>query len=435
MKLSTFQIFFMAGLMLFTVVSVMVFAVKGGVGGAASIGKVTIWGTVDQNIMDQVLTDLRGSDKNFRDTSYVKKNEKTYTEDLVNAMASGKGPDLFILPQDEMVAFANKIAIVPFGSVSQQTFVDSFIDEGQLFLTKDGIRAFPFIVDPLVMYWNRDTFANAGLPRPPQYWSDLLDITPKMTVVNNGSDIQKSTIAMGEWANVQYAKDIITMLFLQAGDPIIKIGDEIIKYQVTLGTNTTNAQEAPAVSALRFYTEFSNPAKTSYTWNKAIPLSQDAFVAGDLALYLGYASDYPGLVTRNPNLNFGVSLMPQVKGGGGRVTFGHMYGLAIPRTSPNLVGAMAIAIGLSSQAGIVALSSHTTLPPVRRDVTIDTSKNAAASVFVQSGLIARAWLDPDPVKTNVIFGDMVQSVLSGKAQTQEAISNAGQILQSIVFKL
>jgi ABC-type glycerol-3-phosphate transport system substrate-binding protein len=435
MNFTTFQLFFMAGLIVIIVAGVMIFALRGGVGGASSVGKVTVWGTVDQTVMDQVLGDLRGADKNFNDTVYVKKDPKNFTSELINAMASGKSPDLFIMPQDQLLAFSNKILTVPFGAMSQQTYVDSFIDEGQLFLSAAGIRAFPFMVDPLVMYWNRDSFAEAGLPRPPQYWSDLLDITPKLSVVSGGSNVDKSAIAMGEWDNVQYAKDILAMLFIQAGDPIIKVGDEVTKYQVTLGSNPADAQEAPAISALRFYTEFSNPAKTSYTWNKTMPTSQDAFVAGDVALYLGYSSDFPTLLERNPNLNFGVAVMPQVKGNSSRVTFGRMIGLAIPRTSSNPTGAMTIAIGLSGQTGIASLSSHSTLPPVRRDVTVDTSKNAAASIFIQSSLISRSWLDPDPTKTDGIFNDMVQSVLSGKNQPQEAISNAGQIMQSIVYKL
>lgn len=436
MKLSTFQLFFLAAMVVITVGGVLVFANHGGVGGKTTLGKVVIWGTVDEVMMSNTFRDMKALNKDFNDVSYVKKNPGTYTDDLVNAMASGKGPDLVILPQDQMLAFSSKLSIVPFSSVSQQSFIDSFIDEGQMFLTADGVRAFPFMVDPLVMYWNRDIFASAGLPRPPQYWSDLLDITPKISVTSGGG-VQKSAIALGEWNNVQYAKDIISMLFLQAGDPILKPGnDPSIKYEVTLGINsTTQLGGAPAVSALRFYTEFADPTKTSYSWNNTLPPSQDAFVAGDLGVYLGYSSDYPTLLSRNPNLNFGVAIMPQVKGGGVRMTFGRMLGLAIPRTASNPNGAATIAVDLSSQKGITTLSTYSTLPPVRRDVSIDTSKNAAASVFAQSALITKAWLDPGPAKTDDVFKNMIQSVLSGKSSPQEAVSDASQILSAIVLKL
>jgi ABC-type glycerol-3-phosphate transport system substrate-binding protein len=345
-------------------------------------------------------------------------------------MASGNGPDLVILPQDELVSFSNKLAPIPYSYMSQRTYTDSFINEGQLFLAPNGALAYPFLVDPLVLYWNRDLFANAGIPQPPVYWSDILDIAPKLTVSDGSGAIQTSAIAMGEWSNVLYAKDIIAMLFLQAGDPITTLPTDPSQgaYQTVLGENAANAQEAPADSALQYYTDFANPSKTSYTWNKIFPSSQDAFVAGELGIYLGYASDYPTLVARNPNLNFGVSLMPQVKGNGPRLTFGRMLGLAVPRTAKNATGAATIALALSSKAGITAVESHTPLPPVRRDVAVDTSSNAAASVFVQSGLIARSWLDPNPTATDAIFKTMIESVLSGQALPNEAVANASLIM-------
>ena len=57
-------------------------------------------------------------------------------------------------------------------------------------------------------------------------------------------------------------------------------------------------------TALLFYTDFTNPSKTSYSWNAALPQSFDAFTSGELAAYLGYASEYNSIISRNPNLRF-----------------------------------------------------------------------------------------------------------------------------------
>jgi ABC-type glycerol-3-phosphate transport system substrate-binding protein len=431
MKMSTFQMFFMAALVVVTILGVIIFAFHGGIGSKNKVGKVVIWGTVDKDTMDSLLQDMRAKDPNFSDVIYIRQDPATYYATLVNAMAGGGGPDMVILPQDEILTFSDKIDTIPYSIMSQGTYTNAFIDEAQIFLTPKGFYAFPFTVDPLVMYWNRDIFANAGLPRPPQYWADVLDITPKITVGDPSSGIQKSTIALGEWDNVLYAKDILAMLFLQAGDPITAPpSDEATqgKYQVVLGGNKQDAQEIPAVSALQFFTDFANPAKTSYTWNKVLPASQDAFVAGDLAIYIGYSSDYKTIISRNPNLNFGVALMPQVKGNGARLTFGHLLGLAVPRTAANTNGAVVIAADLAGQAGVAALAKHSTLPPVRRDVNTDTSASAAASVFTQSALIAHAWLDPNPVQTDDVFKTMINSVLSGASLPNEAVANAGLIM-------
>ncbi len=39
--------------------------------------------------------------------------------------------------------------------------------------------------------------------------------------------------------------------------------------------------------------------------------SKNMFLAGDLALYFGFASELDDLKNKNPNLNFDVTLFPQ----------------------------------------------------------------------------------------------------------------------------
>lgn len=431
MKITTFQLIVLAVFVVLTVVGVVIFASQGGLGGKNSTGKVTIWGTLDQNTMDRTLAAMRAQDKSFSDVVYKHQDPATYTSDLINAMASGNGPDLFLIPQDQIIVFADKLAVIPYSAVSQQTFINSYIDEGRLFLTTNGSLALPFVVDPIVMYWNRDLLNGAGIAQPPQYWSDFLDMAPRLTILSANGDVTKSAVALGEWSNVRYAKDILSALFIQAGDPIVT-RDQTGAAQSVFGTTPQQAQENPAASALQYYTEFANPSKNIYSWNRALPDSQDAFVAGDVGVYFGLASDYPSIVARNPNLHFAVAPFPQLQGSTVKSTYGAMLGLAIPRVAANPTGALVIAEGLSSQAGITALSANTILPPVRRDVVVDTSANAAASVFVQSALIARGWLDPDPSKTDDLFASMIQSVVSGKNQPSGAVAEAAQALQVLV---
>ena len=201
---------------------------------------------------------------------------------------------------------------------------------------------------------------------------------------------------------------------------------------VVLGENLQTAAETPAASALQFYTEFANPSKTSYTWNNSLPKSIDAFAAGDLAVYIGYSSDYTTLVARNPNLRFATALLPQIEGNVRHVTFGEMTGVVVSRSTVNPSGAIVIATKLSSQAGVAALAAVTGLPPVRRDVSEDSSANASAATAAQSALIAQGWLDPNAAKTDTIFQSMIESVVSGKYQPDQAVSQAAQALNTLL---
>lgn len=418
-----FQIFVTSLFVGFIVVGVGAFALFGGAFGGKSTGKVVVWGTEDEQTMSYLLESLRSTNGALQDTSYVKKDPATYQSQLLNAMAAGTGPDLFIVSQDQLGTFSDKVAVVPYGTLPQATYLSSYVDEGRLFLTSQGALALPFMIDPLVMYWNRDIFAAAGQSSPPQYWSDLLTAVPALTKLDGSSNVQQSAVAMGSWQNVTNAKAELSALFMQAGD-FITAWSSANRLVPTFGSTPPNATETPAVSALRFYTEFSNPSKTAYTWNTALPNSADAFAGGQLAIYFGFASEYKPLLLRNPNLRFGVALLPQLKGASAQLTYGNLLGIAVSRTAPNLQGAYTVAQILTSPSASQILATQTGLPPARRDVSIDTSANAAASVFVQSALIARGWIDPNPQGTDDLFKTMIQSVTSGAATVQSAVSDA-----------
>jgi ABC-type glycerol-3-phosphate transport system substrate-binding protein len=430
MKMSNFQLISLVLFGFFTLLGIGVFSAFGGLLGGSSVGPVTMWGTLDGNTINTMLGTLRSSDKTFAAVKYVQKDPATYTTDLVNAMASGQGPDLFMVSQDQVSSFANKITPVPYASMSQAQFAGSFIDEGQIFLSANGALALPFTVDPLVMYWNKDLFAGAGLAQPPKYWSDFLTIAPKLTSLDASQNVQQSAVALGTYKNIDHAKAILSALFMQAGDPIVS-RDSTGQLIPVFGAMPANAAANPAESALRFYTEFANPGKTTYSWNNALPLASTAFVNGNVGAYFGFASEYAGIAARNPNLSFSVATLPQLEGNTTHLTFGQITGVAISRTAANPTGALQVAEHVTDQATISILAQQLPLPPVRRDVQLDTSSNAASQVFAQSALISRAWLDPNPVGTNTVFQNMVNEVLSGAQEPASAVAEGSQALAHV----
>lgn len=429
--MSTFQIVVLGIFSALILIGIGVFAAFGGVLGGGNNGPVVIWGTLDKEIMDGVIEALHGQDKSFDNVSYVYKDPATYKAELVNAMASGSGPDLFMIEGDDLFSFKDKVLVIPYSIMPQGSFLASFIDEGQLFLNKQGALALPFIVDPLVMYWNRDLFASAGLASPPKYWNDFLSVAPKITSLDASTPVKKSAVALGEWRNIPTAKEMLITLFMQAGDNIVGT-DAAGNPAIVFGETPENINRNPAESALQFYTEFANPSKTSYAWNRSLPKATDMFAAGDLATYFGFASEYAATVARNPNLRFSVSVLPQIEGNATRVAYGKITGLAIARTAKNVEGGLAIAQKLTGKNGVAIISGALSLPPVRRDVVVDTSGNAAAEAFVESSLIARGWLDLNKEKTDTIFQTMIESVVSGKATPSTAVSEGKAELDDLL---
>ncbi len=429
MKMTNFQLIFTGVFVAFIIFGVLAFSFF--TARTNSVGTVQIWGTEDSGMMNALISTLNQSDKSFQGVSYIQKPAATYQTDVINAMASGSGPDIILLGQDQLESFTDKVDTIPYSAVSQADFSSSYVDESQLFLTPTGPLALPFLIDPLVLYWNRDLLTTAGLGQPPQYWDTLLTQAQKLTKLDASNNITQSAIALGGWDNIANAKDILSALFMQAGDPITGYNGSGTLTSV-FGQTPQGATENPASSALQFYTEFVNPSKVTYSWNRSLPDSEDAFAAGTLALYVGYASQYSALSTRNPNLHFGVAVLPQIQGNSTHSTFGELTGLAIPRTASNPTGALTIAEKLSSQTGIAEASKDFALPPVRTDVSIDTSSNAISSTLYQSALISRGWLDPNPSATSDIFSAMVDAVVSNKSLPDAAVQDGAQSLEALI---
>ncbi|MDB5225074.1 MAG: hypothetical protein JWL87_26 [Candidatus Adlerbacteria bacterium] len=428
--MSSFQTIVTGIFVALVVIGIGVFALFGGVGGQGGIGTVIVWGTIDQSTMDSVLGEVSSADKSLSDVQYYYHSPATYESDLVNAIAAGTGPDLVFLSQSSMGGLSDKIVPIPYSAVTQSTFMSSFVDEGQLFLTPGGILALPFTIDPLVMYWNRDTFTGVGIAQPPQYWNDLITLAPKITSLSAGS-VRKSAVALGTWDNINNGKAVLSALFMQTGD-FVTSRNAAGALTTVLGSKPENQSDTPAAGALRFYTDFANPSKTTYSWNRSLPNSYNAFASGDVAVYFGFASEYRSIAERNPNLRFGVAVLPQLMGASSRITSGNIAGLSIARGAQNPAGALAVAQKLTSAAGIAAVSGQTTLPPVRRDVPIDTSASAAGEVFVQSALISRSWNDPNASATNNIFKTMIESVSSGRTDPEQAVFDAAQAMRQLL---
>lgn len=393
-----------------------------------SYGQVTLWGTLPSSVMQSLIGAKLSSNKEIS-VKYVEKNAATFDRDFVEALASGKGPDMVLLPQDDIIKNLNKLNLIPYQTITERDFKDTFLQEGEMFLRPEGIVALPLTLDPLVMYWNRDIFTNAGVVTPPSFWEQFYDLVPKITVRDQSGNISRSLVSFGGYRNVSHAKEILSIFMLQAGSPIVSSQNGSLVASLVSGNSSA---ENPVVSAVRFYTEFSKHDKDSYSWNSSLPSSRAMFEAGDLATYFGYASEYQSIQQRNPHLNFDAAVVPQAKNTPLKLTFGRMQGLAITLATGNPQGALHAGFLLTSKDFIEGLGVLTGLPPVLRDLYSVRQEDAIRSVFYDSAIIARAWQDPSSVDTNSIFMSMIDSINSGRSNMNEALSVAQSSLQKLV---
>ncbi len=384
---------------------------------------VTIWGTLPYQTVKEVLNSITDKDDAFSVVDYVYVRPETFSNDLVNAIAEGRSPDLVILPHTELVRQRSKLLPIPYTTTgfSEREIKSRFIDGAEIFALNDGLYAIPLLVDPLLMYWNRDLLASAGFANPPQTWEQLVgSYITTLTKQDAARALNQSTVAFGEYRNVENAYGVLSVLLLQAGSKMVS--EQNNKYVVELNDNVSSGRP-PLESVLQFYADFANPASSLYTWNRALPQDQLQFIGGSLALYFGHTSEAPYLEDKNPNLNFDVAIPPQGSGATVQRDYGTFYGLAIPRASSNHNGAFNAAVVLAKPENQQKLARALTMVPVERSL-MGSSDGAFEAVTYQAALIARGWLSPNLSTTNSAFQTMVEDVASNRSTVSEAVRDA-----------
>ncbi|MBU2220730.1 extracellular solute-binding protein [Patescibacteria group bacterium] len=427
-NLKPFQVIIMAVFGLIALLGLFLFAnFQGFSNGVKPLGTVTIWGTLPAEAMTLSINTLKQTNPEFGGITYVSRSADTFNADLAEAIASGQGPDLIVISQEDLLATKNKISLIPSSSISERTFRDSYLPVSELYLTEGGTYGIPFVVDPMMLYYNRPVLASAGAARPPSTWEAVTGLAAGINRLTDAQTISRSIIAIGTYENVDHARGIISLLFLQSGYTISEQTPTGIRSNLAR-TSTQTFGSSPAESALNFYTEFANPGKTVYSWNRSLPKSRDSFIAGDLGLYLGYASERAALAEANPNLDFDMAAVPSPATLATRMTYGKAYAFAIPKSSRNASGAFRAAMGLTNKDALPMIAHALGMAPAQRALLAPRSGDLYEPVYFPEALIARGWLSPEPTSLDRIFGTMVGNVISGRESVRDALYTADQSL-------
>ncbi len=429
-KLSVFQISLLAVFGACAVAGVLIFAIATSSAKSSSVGPVLIWGTESGPTFTEMIQNAANTYPALSGATYVQKDPTTYASDLTQALAAGQGPDLFLISQDQAVEDAGETVLLPYASVSTTQFQNVFIQAASPFLVPAGIVALPIAADPLVLFWNKDLLATAGYSEPPQYWDQLFDMATKITQKDDAGYIKKSAVALGEYRNIDDAKDILAALILQAGGTITAY-DSNGKLDSTISKAGVNASEPAVETALRFYTEFADPSKDDYSWNGSLPMASQDFAQGNLALYVGYASEEAEIKSENPNLNFAVAPLPQIRGAAHSSDIARVYGFAVARTSKNISGARTVAAALVSTANSAAFASAFDLASARRDV-LSAPASGDQALKNQAAIISYGWADPNPDKTATLFQSMIEDTTSGAVLIADAVGRADAQMTQII---
>lgn len=434
MKISFFQGVLFGIFGIGALIGLVVFATHtGNANKSNAVGTVVMWGTLPKASMQTFLTAAGQTDQTLKDVSYVQKDPATLPDDLSAAIATGNAPDLVLASQEELIALKRFLAPIAPATLPASTFVNTFIEEGNLFAVPGGgYYGIPFLVDPLVLFSNRTMLSSSGIARPPATWEALAGLAPNIALLTPTKQITRGLIALGTYDNVHDARGILSTLFLQTGVPVSSYAPSGA-LAANLGERAANGVP-PGQAVVGFYTQFADPSKVSYTWNASLPDSQQTFLTGDLALYLGYASEARFLSQANPNLNFDVTPAPQPATATAKSVYGLLYAFMIPSGAKNAAGAYQAAALLTNSAEQTAAAASTGLAPATLTQLAQPPADPIGAVAYAEALYAGGWLSPAPVDTDSVFSSMIGNVISGRSSIPIALSSAGQALTSLLQK-
>lgn len=436
MKISLFQGILFGVFGLAALVGIFVFATHSSTstGGSQAVGTVVIWGTLPKENMQTALIAVTQSNPSLKNVSYIQKNPDTLPDDLASAIATGNAPDLVLASQEELQSLAKLITPIPLSLVSPSAFTSTFIEGGGLFTVPNagGYYGIPFMVDPLVLFSNRSILSSNGIAKPPTTWEALTGLVPTIALLTPTKQITRGLIAFGTYDNVHDARAILSSLFLQTGVPMSSYSNGALVANLS-GTSASGGTQ-PGQAVLNFYTQFADPSKVSYTWNASLPDSQQSFLAGDLALYIGYASESRFLTAANPNLDFIMTPLPQPATANFKNVYGLIYAFMIPRGAKNASGAYQAAALLTSSTAQTAAAPVLGLAPATLTPLATLPTDPSAAIAYREALYTHGWLSPAPADTNAIFSSMISSVISGRLTPDRALTSSESSLTALLQK-
>ncbi len=405
----------------------------------------------------------------FITINYRKLRYDEYEKELLDAMAEDRGPDIFSIHNTWLKKYQSKLAPLPAKitmaypvtkgtikkeiipelrttrSINFKELKDNFIDivyDDVVLIVEDKktgesvkkIFALPLTIDTLAMYYNKDLLNNAGIVEPPDYWNKEFQQTVKeLTKQDTKGQIIQAGVALGGSKNIERYSDILSVLMMQNGAVMIDENGNIVFDKIPSALRGQNY--SPGLEALRFYTDFSNPAKEVYSWNSDLDNSLDMFITGKLALMFGYSYYLSTIKGRAPKLNFSIAKLPQIEDNIGNINFANYWVEAVSNKSKHINEAWDFIQFATKAEQVKTYLTKTKRPTALRALINEQIDDIDIGIFAEQLLTAKSWYQGvDSNAAELIMGEMIEAAISGEEKIEKIISLGAQRVQQTINK-
>jgi ABC-type glycerol-3-phosphate transport system substrate-binding protein len=406
---------------------VLVFSAKPKTQSSASTKPVTLtfWDPfITTENLQPLISDYQQKHPNVQ-IVFTKKDVNTYPSDLLDALASGNGPDIFAINNAWLPEYIDKITPASSTTISyaayKQTFVDAAVND---FTLNQKVYGIPLYVDSLALYYNKDILGTAGIATPPKTWDELATDVQIIKRADKTGYFTLSGLAAGTNANVNRAVDILYLMMLQKG--VVPYSADGTQPQFNQSVQANGNSDNSGLDGLNFYTSFADPTSPNYNWNSRSDYSIDAFANGRAAFLYSYSYTEATIKQENPNLNFDVAPVPQPNLDQPSVNFANYWGEVISKQSKNSAYAWDFLNFITSKAELDKYYAADKEPSSRLDLINLQIQDPDIGVFANANLTAKSFYRPDQVGMDNIFGKMIDNVILNGVSSQDSLNQAAQ---------
>ncbi len=417
---------------------------------------ITYWRAYEEaDAFEEIINKYRALHP-FVKIEYKKFRFEEYEKELLNALAEDRGPDIFSLPSTWVKEYQPKLAPLPpqismvypvvRGTVKKETvqelrttrsltlkdlknnfvdivYSDVVIDDGE----NPRIYGLPLYVDTLAMFYNPDLLNNAGITEAPKYWNkSFQQAVKKLSKQNNKGNLIQSGVAMGGAENIERASDILALLMMQNGS-VMTDEETVMFHSIPPGSQRSYN---PGLEALRFYTDFSNPAKEVYCWNSNLNNSVDLFAQGNLAMMFGYSYHLPIIKARSPKLNFAIARMPQIEDTPKQINYANYWIESVSNKSKNIDTAWDFIQFATAAEQVESYLKTAKKPTALRALVNKQIDDMEIGAFAEQVLTAQSWYHgKDARATERSFLEMIDMAVKDNSKLIDIINDAARKVQ------
>ncbi len=396
-----------------------------------------MWGIIDDpQVISSLTTKYHRLYPNVS-IKYSSKKQETYPQELLQAFASDKSPDVFMLFGNWLPLYEDKITPLNIQRdkiLNLKTFNELYPEAaGQELIQGEYLKGIPLYIDTLSLYYNKDVFNYYNIALPPATWEEVLKLVPQLRKTSPEGQITKAAIAMGTGSNTNWSTDILAALMMQQGSSVIDPQTKQVTFQESRRESDSSYKMiSPGEEALKFYTQFANPRSRYYTWGSEFLNSVPVFTMDGASMLIGYNRAQKIIKENNPGLNYGIAPLPHFANSSTNVNVASIMTLVVSKRSPHSQIAWDFLKFLAQKDNAQFYFLQTKNPPARRDLIQSYLTDPQAGVFIGQTLSSKTWYQPDFQQVFQIFNDMIDSVLKQGIDPARAIMNAADRINLII---